>query len=140
MRRCELGRAGARSLALRAPYPPKRVTALWHSRPSGSHSPIPLPGSDDSRLTVLRFRERPIFGITAGTVSQRSNTKRLNYKSGHGRSGKLLLACDQISIADGMRLEAAGGNEIRLRQPSSLVFNPEWLDMLADVRISKYLF
>ena len=90
-------------------------------------------------FTVLRFRERLIFGITAGTMSQRSNTKRLNYKSSHGHSGKLLLACDQISIADGMRLEAAGDNEIRLRQPSSLVFNPEWLDTLSDVRISKYL-
>jgi len=65
--------------------------------------------------------------MTAGTMSHGSNTKRLNYKSSHRRSGKLLLACDPISIADGMRLEAAGDNEIRLRQLASSSIQNGWI-------------
>jgi hypothetical protein len=72
-----------------------------------------------------------------GPSSEGSNTKRLDYKPSHRRSEKLLLP--RFSVADGMRFETAGDNEICLLQLFGLLFNPESLDTLADIGIGECL-
>src|SRR5262245_42451267 len=66
--------------------------------------------------------------------------QRLDDQAGGGRARVLLLAGDEKAVADGVRLEARGDDEVRALKLLCLVLDPEGLDPLSDALVDVVLF
>jgi hypothetical protein len=65
----------------------------------------------------------------------RLDAQRLDEQPGGGRAGVLLLPGKQMSVANGVRFEAAADDEVGVGNLLRFVLDAERLDALADVLV-----